>query len=116
MKVLFVETGKEPRVLEIEHTLEAMRTLVQGDIEAIYPFPDEIALVDNDEGKLIGLPPNRVVGGDIIAGNFFLAGVNEEDFCDISEDLAERYTDFFRYPDVFIPTPEGTLIVLRRKA
>ena len=93
-----------------------MRTLVQGDIEAIYPFSDPIALVDNDEGKLIGLPPNRVVGSDVIAGNFFLAGIDEEDFCSISNELTEKYTDFFRYPDLFIPTHGGTLILLRRKA
>ena len=38
MKVLMVEPGKVPQVMEINSGLEALQTAVDGNIEAIYPF------------------------------------------------------------------------------
>ena len=61
MKVLLIAPGTAPRVLVIDHSLKAMQELMGGTIEAIYPFDDHVALVCNDEGKLLGLPPNRAV-------------------------------------------------------
>ena len=58
MKVLVVEPQKPCRVQEIE-SLADMQQLVGGDIEAVYPFQEPVALVCNSEGKLLGLPMNR---------------------------------------------------------
>ena len=58
MKVLVVEPQKPCRVQEIE-SLPDMQQLVGGDIEAVYPFQEPVALVCNSEGKLLGLPMNR---------------------------------------------------------
>lgn len=44
-----------------EDTLEAMQSLVEGDIEEYMPFEDEVAIICNDEGKMNGLPLNRAV-------------------------------------------------------
>ena len=50
-----------PKLIEIEDTLEAMQSLVEGDIEEYMPFEDEVAIICNEEGKMNGLPLNRAV-------------------------------------------------------
>lgn len=61
ISVLLVEPDRYPRMIEIDDTLEAMQAVVGGDIEEYMPFEDEVAIVCHEEGKLIGLPPNRAV-------------------------------------------------------
>lgn len=61
ISVLLVELNKYPKMIEIDDTLEAMQAVVGGDIEEYMPFEDEVAIVCHEEGKLIGLPPNRAV-------------------------------------------------------
>ena len=61
ISVLLVEPNKYPKMGEIDDTLEAMQEVVGGDIEEYMPFEDEVAIVCHEEGKLIGLPPNRAV-------------------------------------------------------
>ena len=61
ISVLLVEPNKYPKMIEIDDTLEAMQGVVGGDIEEYMPFEDEVAIVCHEEGKLIGLPPNRAV-------------------------------------------------------
>ena len=76
IKVLYKRVGREPEVIEIENTLQAMQSLVGGFIEVI-PY-DYYELVCNDEGKLQGLYPNVGFDYDIINGNFFIANDNYE--------------------------------------
>ena len=61
ISVILVEPGRYPKLIEIEDTLEAMQSLVEGDIEEYMPFDDEAAIICNEEGKVNGLPPNRAV-------------------------------------------------------
>ena len=79
-----------------------------GDIGAAYPFRDPVALVCNDEGKLIGLDLNRGLRDengelyDIMAGTFLVVGLGEEDFASLSPELAQKYMEHFRQPEQFI--------------
>ena len=62
MRILLVEPGKKPVVREIDGSLKSMQELVGGTIQALYPFEEPVALICNDEGKLLGLPlraPNK---------------------------------------------------------
>lgn len=61
ISILLVEPNKYPKMIEIDDTLEAMQAMVGGDIEEYMPFEDEVAIVCHEEGKLIGLPPNRAI-------------------------------------------------------
>ena len=96
MNVLMVEPGKAPYETEISDGLEAMQAAVGGNIQAVYPYEDLVGLVCNEEGKLEGLPLNRALRTedgeiyDIIAGNFFICGLGEENFCSLSPELAEK--------------------------
>lgn len=95
---------KEPYVKEIDGRLETMQNIVGGLIQAIYPFDNpEIALICNDEGKLIRLPLNRALRDkngevyDIISGTFFLcsAPADSENFESLTDEQIEKYTKRF---------------------
>ncbi len=112
MKILVVEPRKHPRMEDITHTLEELQRIVGGDIQAIYPFEDPVAVVCDDEGKLKGYELNRYIPGvDIIAGTFFICGVGMEDFTDLPDDLAEKYDKMFHEPEAFAWTPKGILVL-----
>ena len=108
MTVLVVEPRKEPYVKEIDPGLHSLQAEVGGDIGATYPFSDPVALVCNDEGKLIGLDLNRGLRDetgeiyDIMAGTFLVVGLDGEDFASLSPELAQKYTEYFRHPEQFI--------------
>ena len=61
----------------------------------------------NEEGVRDGLPRNRALRDadgkiyDIVAGNFFLVGLGEEDFTDLPHELAAQFAERFRQPEVF---------------
>ena len=97
MKILVVEPMKTPTVQEIDGSLRSMQELVGGTIQAVYPFDDPVALVSNDEGKLLGLPWNRAltddhgVPYDIVCGTFFVVGIGDENFTSLTEQQVEKY-------------------------
>ena len=94
MKILLVEVGKEPRIAEIPHTLEMMQKTVDGYIQAVFPWKDPVVLVCDEEGLITGKELNRVISPDFaIFGTFFLCGMGEEDFADISDEMAEKFTE-----------------------
>lgn len=114
MKVLMVEPGKHPYQLEIEHTLEAMYQVLDCDtITATYPWEDPVALVTDDEGLFKEDHDwNRVVGEcSAIRGNFFLCGLDTENFADLPLDLMEKYRSLFWTPEMFLRTPAGLIVI-----
>ena len=108
MNVLMVEPGKAPYETQIGNDLRSMQGAVGGYIQAVYPYEEPVALVCNEEGKLDGLPLNRALRDadgdiyDIIAGTFFIAGLGESDFTDLPNELAERFAEQFRQPEMFM--------------
>lgn len=100
IKVIMVEPMKEPYPAEVENTLEGLQKGVGGYIETVY-LEDGVMLVCNEEGKLIGLPGNRSLGNDIIAGTFFVAGRNDEgEFVSLTEDKIRQYSARFQTPEI----------------
>ena len=55
MRVLVVEPERRPEVQEIDNSLTTMQEIVGGLIQPIYPFDEPVALICNDEGKLMNL-------------------------------------------------------------
>lgn len=87
MKVIYCKIGQAPKILEIDGTLESMQSLVGGYIETCPYEYEPMVFVMNEEGKLRGLQPHRIIasGRDIICGDFFVAafGKNEDEEDDI---------------------------------
>ena len=108
MIVLMVEPGKAPYETQIGDDLQSMQALVGGYIQAVYPFEQPVALVCTEYGKRDGLPFNRALRDsdgdiyDIIAGNFFIVGLGQNDFIDLPHELAERFAEQFRQPEIFM--------------
>ena len=110
MKILLVEPGRRPVLKEIDGSLKSMQQAVGGTIQAIYPFDEPVALICNDEGKLLGLPLNRALRDkegriyDVVAGTFFLCGVpsDSDRLESMPEGVVERYQKMFLTPEVFI--------------
>ena len=70
IKVLKVKPHEHPEVYMLKNTLEAMQEAVGGYID-IVGLDDNVCILLNDEGKLIGLEGNRRIGSDIIVGDFW---------------------------------------------
>ena len=109
MRILVGEPECRPEVREINDTLEAMQEIVGGLIQVIYPFDDPVALVYNDEGKLMNLPANRGLRDkdgqiyDIIFGTFFLCGVPADcdHFTSLTPEQIKTYQEKFYTPEMF---------------
>ena len=118
MKVLMVEPGKSPYAAEIESGLKSLQAAVGGDIQAVYPYEDPVALICNEEGKLMGLPLNRALFVVVVFFFVFLfqiVGLGEEDFTDLSPDLMEKYGEQFKYPEKFARIA-GEIIAVKQPA
>lgn len=108
MNVLLVKPFMYPQAVQIGCELEALQKAVGGDIEATYPFNEPVALVMHDEGKLVGKDLNRALRDDdgdiydIVAGDFLVVGLGEEDFCSLSPELMKRFEEHFHQPETFV--------------
>ena len=121
IRVLLVEPMEKPRIVTVPHTLESLQKLVDGDIEAVYPFPDQIAIVCDENGIANGKVPNRLLQDeagnpyDILKGTFFICGLGREKFCSISDELAAKYTEHFLWPEVCMRTLDGHVLWIKMK-
>lgn len=119
MRILIIKPSQKPEVREIDGTLESMQGIVGGLLQAIYPYEQPVALVANDEGKVLGLPPNRGLRDedgelyDIICGTFFIVGalVNSESFASLTNEQTQYFSEMFATPEMFL-TINGHLLVL----
>jgi hypothetical protein len=96
VKVLVVEPAKAPRESEIEGSVKPMQELVGGYIEVLHPFRGSVVLVCNENGKLDGLPLNRVIQGySEIVGTFFIFGIDGEEFTSLSPKMIKKFSAMF---------------------
>ena len=105
IRVLKVAPGLAPEIVTMPNTLDALQAAVGGYIEAVTLDANSI-LVCNEEGKLTGLPANRQVGGDTIAGTFLIVGAEDGDFASLSDADAAYYAEKFAQPMSAYTTPE----------
>ena len=117
LSVLQISPGQYPKQVEISDELKALQQAIGGSIGATYPFDDPVAIVYNDDGKLMGLPLNRALRDehgeayDVIAGTFLVVGLSEEDFASLTPELAEKFEKQFHQPESFIPLGRRMLVV-----
>ena len=117
LDVLLVQPGAYPQKISIGTDLKDLQDAVGGTITATYPFTDPVAIVCNDEGKLLGLPMNRALRDehgqtyDVVAGNFLVVGLGEEDFASLTPELAQKYEEHFHQPEDFIRLGHRMMVV-----
>ena len=119
MQVIVVEPKKKPMVQDIGSDLESMQKIVGGSIQAIYPFDEPVALICNEEGKLLGLPLNRALRDDednvydIISGTFFVCAAppDSDRFTGLTDQQVKTCMARFSMPEMFLNVG-GDLFVL----
>ena len=119
MQVVVVEPKKKPVVQDISSDLESMQKTVGGSIEAVYPFDEPVALICNEEGKLLNLPLNRALRDDegnvydIISGTFFVCAAppDSDRFEGLTDQQVKTYIERFATPEMFLNVG-GDLFVL----
>ena len=117
LTVLEIAPGQYPKQVVIDNDLKALQQAVDGPIAASYPFEDPVAIVYNDEGKLMGLPLNRALRDergqsyDVVAGTFLVVGLGDEDFASLSPELAQKYEEHFHQPETFIPLGHRMMVI-----
>ncbi len=115
IKVLLVEPMEEPEVIEVERDLDRFHELVGGYLQAVYCLGPGVTLVCDDDGKFKGYPPNRALVDedgkpyDIVVGTFFICGISGEDFASLTEEQIQRFTERFRWPELFMSTDDGVM-------
>ena len=131
LDVLLVKPNEYPQKVTIGAELKDLQEAVGGTITATYPFTDPVAIVCNDEGKLLGLPMNRALRDehgrtyDVLTGSFLVVGLGKEDFASLSPELAQKYEQHFHQPETFVklgghlvilPTPDEAVQSAEEKA
>lgn len=109
MRILVVEPERRPEPREIDGSLKTMQGIVGGLIQPVYPFDEPIALICNEEGKLMGLPANRGLWDetgqmyDIVFGTFFLCGApaDSDHFTSLTPEQEKQYRERFDTPEMF---------------
>lgn len=108
MRVIKVEPHRAPYVIEIEGSLSSLQSEVEGYIECLYPFEDEVGIVANEEGKILGMDFNRALKDedgniyDIICGSFLVVGLTEDDFGSLTEEQIEKYLSLYSKIEEFL--------------
>ena len=102
---LMVEPNEHPKAVQLQTDLDSLQKAVsigadyQGLIELL-PLEKTALLICNEEGKLIGLPGNRHIGRDVIAGVFYVIGSDSRhNFISLTEQQLEHYKALFWEPE-----------------
>lgn len=89
LEVVVKRVNQVPKVIDVENEegtlLEFLEREVGGLIEAVY-LANDIIMIVNEEGKLIGLEPNFLIGGDIVAGNAVFLGSEGKKITGLNEE------------------------------
>lgn len=111
INVLVVEVGKAPRPAKVENTMEAFAEIVGGPVEAGVFLPQRVMLIRNEQGKSLGLPPNRINprSKDYIAGTFLLCGFEGTSFISLTFAQQAEFEKRFANPDEFMEIDAGTV-------
>ena len=82
----------------IKNNMREKEKIIGGHLNYVYleQYPD-IVFICNLEGKLNGLPYNRLLGNDFVAGTFIIAGDDSE----IGEDRSLTNEQIKKYQDIF---------------
>lgn len=108
IRVLYVQPGKYPEERIVENDLKSMQKLVGGDIESVAPWRENVRVVCNQEGKLNGMPLNRLLGDyDILTGSFLICGLRNGNFISLTDEQFKRYEKLYHDPIIFTDTPLG---------
>lgn len=81
LRVIKFPVGSDPFAIDIDHSLEGLQAEVGGTVQTL-GMPEQFVLCCNENGKLLKLPPNRMMQMhgvmDVIRGDFFITHLGGE--------------------------------------
>lgn len=114
--VVKVEPMKAPVIANLINDLDHLQKAVsigadeQGLIEFV-SFEDNVSILCNEEGKLIGLPPNRRFYDDILCGVFYVVAEDDDgNLISLTPAQQDRYLRRFEHPDIIAKDEIGRTI------
>lgn len=119
VKAVKVEPGMSPCIIDLGTDLDSLQKAVsigaadQGLIEFVY-LEDNISIICNEEGKLIGLAPNRRLGDDILCGVFYVVAENEDgELISLTSEQREHYSRMFERIEYIDQAEIGSTVFFR---
>ena len=84
MKALLKMPGHKTTQVRIPNDLHLLQELVGGYIEALTVETERgvIAILCNEDGKILGLEPNFQLYDDTVVGTVVVVGIDGDDFTD----------------------------------
>ena len=116
MNVLVVEPGVLPYEKEVPDELKDLQAIVGGNIQAIYPFREAVALVCNEDGIGLHLEFNRTIPErqyGAILGTFFICGLKGDSFSSLTPEQVETYKERFKKAEVLLAISGGTPLIAK---
>ena len=95
-----------PEVVTIKNDLRSLQEAVSIDafyvgLIEIVGIDDKTCILCNEEGKLIGLQPNRRLGYDVLCGVFYVVGQDKKgNLTSLSPEAIEQYRKVFAKPEI----------------
>ena len=83
IKVIYKVPGFPPELEEIENTLPELQRLVGGYIETVTIIRNDIIVICNEEGRLIGMDENCSVCGVDFCGPVVICSAKGSEFTDL---------------------------------
>lgn len=119
IKALMVNPYERPCAVELCNDLDSLQKAVsigadyQGLIEFVY-LEDNVSILCNEEGKLIGLEPNRRLGKDILCGVFYVVAEDEQgNLISLTAEQERKYSNLFWDPDIIAVDEIGATVFVR---
>ena len=119
IKVLKVAPFLPPKVIVLENNLTALQDAVSicADYKSLIEVIDldeKTCIICNEEGKLIGLEPNRRLGDDILCGVFYVAGQDKNgNFVSLNDSQIAQYSQIFANIGLISPDEVENTVIFR---
>ena len=114
-----IAPNAHPQPVTLSNDLDSLQKAVsigapdQGLIEFVY-LEDNVSILCNEEGKLIGLEPNRRLGKDILCGVFYIVAEDEEgNLVSLTPAQMDKYSAIFWHPDVIGESEVADTVIMK---
>lgn len=99
MQVIVAMPGKPAELREIDNDLKTLQSIVGGYISIVGGYIEtvtgifftDLVMIVNEEGRLLGLPPNRLIEGHLIVGPIVFAKAGEEGELESVPEFAQQF-------------------------
>ena len=107
IKVLMVEPKKEPMEVYMKNDIYCFGDFIREDedcedVTELFLIEDNVGIVRNRHGAIYDYVGNRKIGNEIIAGTFFVVGVDSQGIMtSLTYEQIEKYSKLFWDAEIY---------------